>query len=115
MWRLLSRERERDTEREREREREREKAAAKKKEKKLRFWLSHVRKSERSRTSREGDECGSIIRFYMVPGKKATNNNTERHKKEQLNSLSLCLLLTRLAHVYSNTQKSNEEEENDAE
>ena len=50
----------------------------------------------------------------MVPGKKATNNNTERHKKEQLNSLSLCLLLTRLAHVYSNTQKSNEEEENDA-
>jgi len=49
----------------------------------------------------------------MVPGKKATNQqHGERHKKEQLNSLSLCLLLTRLAHVYSNTQKSNEEEEN---
>jgi len=51
----------------------------------------------------------------MVPGKKATNNNTERHKKEQLNSLSLCLLLTRRLGArakFEYTQKSNEEEEN---
>ena len=38
-----------------------------------------------------------IFAAYVVPGKKATNQQQhgERHKKEQLNSLSLCLLLTR--------------------
>jgi hypothetical protein len=58
---------------------------------------------------------GALFAAYVVPGKKAQPTTTgERHKKEQLNSLSLCLLLTRLAHVYSNTHKksNNEEEEN---
>jgi hypothetical protein len=52
--------------------------------------------------------------LIWFPGKKQPTTNKERHKKEQLNSLSLCLLLTRLAHVYSNTQKSNNEEEENA-
>jgi len=101
-------------------ERERDTKRPQKKRKKsghlcFRFWLSHVRKSREAKLLAKAMNVGALFAAFYGSREKSNQQQTgERHKKEQLNSLSLCLLLTRLAHVCSNTQKSNNEEEENA-